>query len=166
MASLRAKACAICKEELEAAQGWRCEVCHLPDYEVCTGCYSKGINHPHILITRRPSATLSLVPNTITNQIQTAQQLRAVLLHVMTCCTTQCQYPMCRIVKRLLSHGVTCKNRICNLCKRMWDLFRFHARNCRDPQCRIPKCREFRALFSRKQQQEADSRRRAATSTP
>lgn len=65
-----ATACAICQQELETAQGWRCEVC--PDYDVCKACYSKGINHPHSLISR-PSATDSVVQNTQTNQIQTAQ---------------------------------------------------------------------------------------------
>ncbi|KAL0743803.1 hypothetical protein Bca4012_085316 [Brassica carinata] len=142
MASLRATACAICQQqELEPAQGWRCEVCRPDDYEVCTACYSKGdINHPHVLISRGPSPIDSVAPNTQTNQIPTAQ-LRAVLLHVMTCCTSQCQYPMCRIVKLLIRHGVTCKNRACNTCKRMWDLLRMHARSCRDPQCTIPKCR-------------------------
>ncbi|KAF8083265.1 hypothetical protein N665_0786s0010 [Sinapis alba] len=151
-------ACAICQQELEPAQGWRCEVC--PDYEVCSGCYSKGINHPHSL-TSRPSATDSVVQNTQTNQIQTAQ-LTELLLHAMSCCTAQCQYPRCRMIKLLFRHGVVCKNRnSCIPCKRMWALFRMHSRNCRDPQCRVPKCRELRAHFSRKQQQ-ADSRRRAA----
>ncbi|KAG2317907.1 hypothetical protein Bca52824_021029 [Brassica carinata] len=56
-----ATACAICQQELEPAQGWRCEVC--PDYEVCCACYSKGINHPHSLISL-PAATDSVVPNT------------------------------------------------------------------------------------------------------
>ncbi|CAN7117420.1 hypothetical protein BRARA_C03444 [Brassica rapa] len=151
-------ACAICQQELEPAQGWRCEVC--PDYEVCSGCYSKGINHPHSLISR-PSGTDSVVQNTQTSQIQTAQ-LTDLLLHAMTCFTAQCQYPRCRMIKLLFRHGVACKNRnSCVPCKRMWALLRMHARNCRDPQCRVPKCRELRAHFSRKQQQ-ADSRRRAA----
>jgi E1A/CREB-binding protein len=65
-----AMACAICQQELETAQGWRCEVC--PDYDVCNACYSKGINHPHSIISR-PSATDSVVQNTQTNQIQNAQ---------------------------------------------------------------------------------------------
>lgn len=65
-----ATACVICQQELETAQGWRCEVC--PDYDVCNACYSKGINHPHSLISR-PSATDSVVQSTQTNQIQTAQ---------------------------------------------------------------------------------------------
>ncbi|CAH8381540.1 unnamed protein product [Eruca vesicaria subsp. sativa] len=151
-------ACAICQQELEPAQGWRCDVC--PDYEVCSGCYSKGINHPHILVSR-PSGTDSVVQNTQTKQIQTAQ-LTELLLHAMACCTAQCQYPRCRMIKLLFRHGVACKNRnSCVPCKRMWALFRMHARNCRDLQCRVPKCRELRAHFSRKQQQ-ADSRRRAA----
>ncbi|CAN6819123.1 unnamed protein product [Brassica oleracea] len=151
-------ACAICQQELEPAQGWRCEVC--PDYEVCSGCYSKGINHPHSLISR-PSGTDSVVQNTQTSQIQTAQ-LTDLLLHAMTCFTAQCQYPRCRMIKLLFRHGVACKNKnSCVPCKRMWALLRMHARNCRDPQCRVPKCRELRAHFSRKQQQ-ADSRRRAA----
>ncbi|XP_018491142.2 histone acetyltransferase HAC5 [Raphanus sativus] len=151
-------ACAICQQELEPAQGWRCEVC--PDYEVCSGCYSKGINHPHSLVSR-PSATDSVVQNTQTNQIQTAQ-LTELLLHAMACFSAQCQYPRCRMIKLLVRHGVACKNRnSCVPCKRMWSLFRMHSRNCRDLQCRVPKCRELRAHFSRKQQQ-ADSRRRAA----
>ncbi|ANM64471.1 histone acetyltransferase of the CBP family 5 [Arabidopsis thaliana] len=152
-----AMACAICQQELETAQGWRCEVC--PDYDVCNACYSKGINHPHSIISR-PSATDSVVQNTQTNQIQNAQ-LREVLLHVMTCCTAQCQYPRCRVIKGLIRHGLVCKTRGCIACKKMWSLFRLHSRNCRDPQCKVPKCRELRAHFSRKQQQ-ADSRRRAA----
>ncbi|CAN6887209.1 hypothetical protein Bca4012_074415 [Brassica carinata] len=143
--SLRATSCAICRQDLEPAQRWRCQVC--PDYEVCGPCCSNGIiNHPHTLIS----------PQSPTGQ------LRAVLLHVTTCCTTQCQYPRCRTVKLLLRHGVTCKKRVCNHCKRMWDIFRMHARNCREPQCTIPKCSEFRARFSRSQQQ-ADSRRCGTT---
>ncbi|KAG2317905.1 hypothetical protein Bca52824_021027 [Brassica carinata] len=69
-----ATACAICQQELEPAQGWRCEVC--PDYEVCCACYSKGINHPHSLISL-PAATDSVVPNTKTNQ--TAQLFPSLL---------------------------------------------------------------------------------------
>ncbi|XP_023641115.1 histone acetyltransferase HAC5 isoform X2 [Capsella rubella] len=152
-----ATACAICQQELETAQGWRCVVC--PDYDVCNACYSKGINHPHSLISR-PSATDSVVQNTQTNQIQSAQ-LRELLLHVVACCTVQCQYPRCRHIRRLVKHGIICKIRGCGLCKKMWALFRLHARNCRDPECKVPKCRDLRAHYSRKQQQ-ADTRRRAA----
>ena len=48
--SLRATPCAICQQDLEPAQRWRCQVC--PDYEVCGPCYSNGIiNHPHTLIS-------------------------------------------------------------------------------------------------------------------
>ncbi|XP_010418930.1 PREDICTED: histone acetyltransferase HAC5-like [Camelina sativa] len=147
----------VCQQELETAQGWRCEVC--PDYDVCNACYSKGINHPHSFISR-PSATDSVVQNTQTNQIQAAQ-LRELLLHVMTCLNGQCQYPRCRMTKLLVRHGLACKTRGCPHCKKMWGLFRLHARNCRDPQCKVAKCKELRAHFSRKQQQ-ADSRRRAA----
>ncbi|CAF2155455.1 histone acetyltransferase HAC5 [Brassica napus] len=152
-----ATACAICQQELEPAQGWRCEVC--PDYEVCSVCYSKGINHPHSLISR-PAATDSVVPNTKTNQ---TALLRELLLHMLACCTTQCQYPRCRAIKLLVRHGLVCKTKGkgCIHCKKMWAIFRMHARNCRDSQCRVPKCRDLRAHDSRKQQQ-ADSRRRAA----
>ena len=147
--SLRATACAICKQDLEPAQRWRCEVC--PDYEVCGPCYSNGIiNHPHTLISP-PSPTgqvyifiylfIYFLLITKCSSDCWLLQLRAVLLHVTTCCTTQCQYPRCRTVKLLLRHGVTCKKRVCNHCKRMWDIFRMHARNCREPQCTIPKCR-------------------------
>ncbi|KAJ4886470.1 Histone acetyltransferase HAC5 [Raphanus sativus] len=152
-----ATACAICQQELEPALGWRCEVC--PDYEVCSVCYSKGINHPHSLINR-PAATDSVVPNTKTNQ---TALLRELLLHMLACCTTQCQYPRCRAIKLLVRHGLVCKTKGkgCIHCKKMWAIFRMHARNCRDSQCRVPKCRDLRAHDSRKQQQ-ADSRRRAA----
>ncbi|CDY24232.1 BnaC01g38120D [Brassica napus] len=152
-----ATACAICQQELEPAQGWRCEAC--PDYEVCSVCYSKGINHPHSLISR-PAATDSVVPNTKTNQ---TALLRELLLHMLACCTTQCQYPRCRAIKLLVRHGLVCKTKGkgCIHCKKMWAIFRMHARNCRDSQCRVPKCRDLRAHDSRKQQQ-ADSRRRAA----
>lgn len=85
MASLRATtACAICQQELEpaAAQRWRCEVCR-PDYEVCAPCYLKGVNnHPHILITRPPSTTASVAPNTQTNQIQAAQVYIYIFLYI------------------------------------------------------------------------------------
>jgi E1A/CREB-binding protein len=64
-----------------------------------------------------------------------------VLLHVMTCCTAQCQYPRCRVIKGLIRHGLVCKTRGCIACKKMWSLFRLHSRNCRDPQCKVPKCR-------------------------
>ncbi|CAF1935070.1 BnaC05g40350D [Brassica napus] len=48
--SLRATSCAICRQDLEPAQRWRCQVC--PDYEVCGPCCSNGIiNHPHTLIS-------------------------------------------------------------------------------------------------------------------
>ncbi|KAJ0242438.1 Histone acetyltransferase HAC5 [Hirschfeldia incana] len=152
-----ATACAICQQELEPAQGWRCEVC--PDYEVCSACYSKGINHPHCLINR-PAATDSVVPTSKTNQ---TALLRELLLHMLACCTTQCQYPRCRAIKLLVRHGLVCKTKGkgCAHCKKMWAIFRLHARNCRDSQCRVPKCRDLRAHDSRKQQQ-ADSRRRAA----
>ncbi|CAN8259549.1 unnamed protein product [Cochlearia groenlandica] len=152
-----ATVCAICQQELEPALGWRCEVC--ADYEVCSACYSKGINHPHSLISR-PSATDSVIQNRQNNQFQTAQ-LTELLLHVIACCSAQCQYPRCRPIKILLRHGIACKIRGCNHCKKMWFILRMHARNCRDAQCRVPKCKELRAHFSRKQQQ-ADSRRRAA----
>ncbi|CAH8362534.1 unnamed protein product [Eruca vesicaria subsp. sativa] len=152
-----ATACAICQQDLEPSQGWRCEVC--PDYEVCSPCYSKGINHPHSLISR-PAANDSVVPTSQTNQ---TAQLRELLLHMLSCCTTQCQYPRCRAIKLLVRHGLVCKTKGkgCIHCKKMWAIFRLHARNCRDSQCRVPKCRDLRAHDSRKQQQ-ADSRRRAA----
>ncbi|XP_047268050.1 LOW QUALITY PROTEIN: histone acetyltransferase HAC1-like [Capsicum annuum] len=47
--------CDICYLDIEAGQGWRCEVC--ADYDVCNACYQKdgGINHPHKL-TNHPSS--------------------------------------------------------------------------------------------------------------
>ncbi|KAF3589642.1 hypothetical protein F2Q69_00031762 [Brassica cretica] len=116
--SLRATPCAICQQDLEPAQRWRCQVC--PDYEVCGPCYSNGIiNHPHTLISpQSPTA-----------------QLRAVLLHVTTCCTTQCQYPR-------------------------WGYLPYARQKLQGAPMHNTQM-QFRARFSRSQQQ-ADSRRRAA----
>lgn len=46
--------CNMCHHDIEAGQGWRCEVC--PDFDVCNACYQKegGANHPHKL-TNHPS---------------------------------------------------------------------------------------------------------------
>lgn len=46
--------CNICFLDIEAGQGWRCEVC--PEYDVCNDCYHKdgGAGHPHKL-TNHPS---------------------------------------------------------------------------------------------------------------
>lgn len=47
--------CNVCHLDIEAGQGWRCEVC--PEYDVCNTCYQKdgGVDHPHKL-TNHPSA--------------------------------------------------------------------------------------------------------------
>ena len=44
----------MCHLDIEAGQGWRCEIC--PDYDVCNSCHQKdgGIDHPHQL-TNHPS---------------------------------------------------------------------------------------------------------------
>lgn len=49
-----ATTCNICLLDIDAGQGWRCEVC--PDFDVCNTCYRKDnkFRHPHTL-THHPS---------------------------------------------------------------------------------------------------------------
>ena len=46
--------CYVCHHDIEAGQGWRCEIC--PDFDVCNTCYQKDgcVDHPHKL-TNHPS---------------------------------------------------------------------------------------------------------------
>lgn len=66
--------CNICHLDIEAGQGWRCEVC--PDYDVCNACYQKdgGIDHPHKL-TNHPSIAERDAQN------KEARQLRVLQVH-------------------------------------------------------------------------------------
>ncbi|CAH9088346.1 unnamed protein product [Cuscuta europaea] len=157
--------CNICHLDIEAGQGWRCEVC--PEYDVCNACYQKdgGVDHPHKL-TNYPSIADRDAQNKEARQ-QRVLQLRKMLdllVHASRCRSGQCQYPNCRKVKGLFRHAMLCKKRAsagCGLCKKMWYLLQLHARACKDADCAVPRCRDLREHLRRLQQQ-AESRRRAA----
>ncbi|XAR74064.1 Histone acetyltransferase [Bertholletia excelsa] len=157
--------CNICTLDIEAGQGWRCEIC--PDYDLCNACYQKdgGIDHPHKL-TNHPSLADRDAQNKEARQ-QRVLQLRKMLdllVHASQCRSPHCQYPNCRKVKGLFRHGMQCKTRAsggCVLCRKMWYLLQLHARACKESQCHVPRCRDLKEHLRRLQQQ-SDSRRRAA----
>ncbi|XP_010539592.1 PREDICTED: histone acetyltransferase HAC1-like [Tarenaya hassleriana] len=157
--------CVVCHLDIEAGQGWRCEVC--PDYDVCNVCYNKdgGINHPHKL-TNHPSLADQNAQNKEARQLRVLQlrKMLDLLVHASQCRSPLCQYPNCRKVKGLFRHGIQCKVRAsggCVLCKKMWYLLQLHARACKESACHVPRCRDLKEHLRRLQQQ-SDSRRRAA----
>ncbi|KAL4195719.1 hypothetical protein AMTRI_Chr04g242490 [Amborella trichopoda] len=157
--------CNNCQHDIEAGQGWRCEVC--PDYDICNACYEKGggANHPHKL-TAHPSSADRDAQNKEARQERVLQLRRMLdlLVHAAQCRSPQCQYPNCRKVKGLFRHGIQCKVRAsggCPLCKKMWYLLQLHARACKESQCHVPRCRDLKEHLRRLQQQ-SESRRRAA----
>ncbi|CAM8955926.1 unnamed protein product [Rhodiola kirilowii] len=155
--------CNVCHMDIEAGQGWRCEVC--PEYDVCNSCYQKGVDHQHKL-TNHPSNAERDAQNQEARQ-QRVLQLRKMLdllVHASQCRSAICQYPNCRKVKGLFRHGITCKTRAsggCGVCKKMWYLLQLHARACKESECHVPRCRDLK-IHMRRLQQQADSRRRAA----
>ncbi|CAN4080961.1 unnamed protein product [Withania somnifera] len=157
--------CSICYLDIEAGQGWRCEVC--ADYDVCNACYQKdgGIDHPHKL-TNHPSLAERDAQNKEARQLRVLQlrKMLDLLVHASQCRFPHCQYPNCRKVKGLFRHGIQCKIRVsggCALCKKMWYLLQLHARACKVSDCHVPRCRDLKEHLRRMQQQ-SDSRRRAA----
>ncbi|CAM8948547.1 unnamed protein product [Rhodiola kirilowii] len=155
--------CNVCLMDIEAGQGWRCDVC--PEYDVCNSCYQKGVDHPHKL-TNHPSNAERDAQNQEARE-QRVVQLRKMLdllVHASQCRSLLCQYPNCCKVKGLFRHGMTCKTRAsggCGVCKKMWYLLRIHARECKESECHVPRCRDLKIHMKRLQQQ-SDSRRRAA----
>ncbi|XP_010259946.1 PREDICTED: histone acetyltransferase HAC1-like [Nelumbo nucifera] len=157
--------CNICHHDIEAGQGWRCEIC--PDYDVCNACYQKdgGISHPHKL-TNHPSMADRDAQNKEARQKRVLQlrKMLDLLVHASQCRSAHCQYPNCRKVKGLFRHGIQCKTRAsggCLLCKKMWYLLQLHARACKESECHVPRCKDLKEHLRRLQQQ-SDSRRRAA----
>ncbi|XP_052181734.1 histone acetyltransferase HAC1-like isoform X2 [Diospyros lotus] len=157
--------CIVCHLDIEAGQGWRCEIC--PDYDVCNACYQKdgGIDHPHKL-TNHPSMADRDAQNKEARQLRVLQlrKMLDLLVHASQCRSPHCQYPNCRKVKGLFRHGIQCKTRAsggCILCKKMWYLLQLHARACKESECHVPRCRDLKEHLRRLQQQ-SDSRRRAA----
>ncbi|XP_050382412.1 histone acetyltransferase HAC1-like isoform X1 [Argentina anserina] len=157
--------CNICHLDIEAGQGWRCEVC--PEYDVCNSCYQKdgGVDHHHKL-TNHPSIAERDAQNKEARQMRVVQLRRMLdlLVHASQCRSAQCMYPNCRKVKGLFRHGIQCKVRAsggCVLCKKMWYLLQLHARACKVSECHVPRCRDLKEHLRRLQQQ-SDSRRRAA----
>ncbi|KAL5974249.1 hypothetical protein ACLOJK_030913 [Asimina triloba] len=157
--------CNVCQMDIEAGQGWRCEVCS--DFDVCSNCYQRdeGVDHPHKL-TNHPSIADRDAQNKEARQ-QRVLQLRKMLdllVHASQCRFPHCQYPNCRKVKGLFRHGISCPTRAskgCSLCKKMWYILQLHARACRDSPCQVPRCKDLKEHLRRLQQQ-SDSRRRAA----
>ncbi|CAN6475708.1 unnamed protein product [Victoria cruziana] len=157
--------CNICHHDIEAGQGWRCEVC--PDFDVCNACYQKdgGVDHPHKL-TNPPSTADRDAQNKEARQKRVLQlrKMLDLLVHASQCRSGHCQYPNCRKVKGLFRHGTHCKIRAsggCQLCKKMWYLLQLHARACKESECHVPRCKDLKEHLRRLQQQ-SDSRRRAA----
>ena len=64
--------CNVCRLDIEAGQGWRCEIC--PEYDVCNACYQKdgGIDHPHKL-TNHPSTADRDAQNKEARQLRVLQ---------------------------------------------------------------------------------------------
>uniref|UniRef100_A0A7N0UYE9 histone acetyltransferase n=1 Tax=Kalanchoe fedtschenkoi TaxID=63787 RepID=A0A7N0UYE9_KALFE len=155
--------CNVCVKDIEAGQGWRCEIC--PEYDVCNSCYQKGVRHDHTL-TSYPSIAERDAQNQEARQ-QRVLQLRKMLdllVHASQCRSASCQYPNCRKVKGLFRHGIMCKTRAsggCGVCKKMWYLLQLHARACKESECHVPRCRDLK-IHMRRLQQQSDSRRRAA----
>ncbi|KAI8544875.1 hypothetical protein RHMOL_Rhmol08G0328500 [Rhododendron molle] len=65
--------CNACHLDIEAGQGWRCEIC--PDYDVCNACFQKdgGIDHPHKL-TNHPSMADRDAQNTEARELRVLQR--------------------------------------------------------------------------------------------
>ncbi|KAJ6826377.1 histone acetyltransferase HAC1-like isoform X2 [Iris pallida] len=156
--------CNVCQNDIEAGQGWRCEIC--PDFDVCNGCYQKNVvDHPHKL-TNHPSMADRDAQNQEARQKRVLQlrKMLDLLVHASQCRFPHCQYPNCRKVKGLFRHGIQCKTRAsggCLLCKKMWYLLQLHARACKESECHVPRCKDLKEHLKRLQQQ-SDSRRRAA----
>lgn len=72
--------CNVCHLDIETGQGWRCEVC--PEYDVCNGCYQKGIDHPHRL-TNHPSIADRDAQNKEARQIRVQQVLHIIIFFVI-----------------------------------------------------------------------------------
>uniref|UniRef100_A0A7N0UX03 histone acetyltransferase n=1 Tax=Kalanchoe fedtschenkoi TaxID=63787 RepID=A0A7N0UX03_KALFE len=106
--------CNICIKDIEAGQGWRCEIC--PEYDVCNSCYQKGA----------------------LDMITPEMKKLDLLAHASQCRSALCQHPNCRKVKGLFRHGIMCKTRAsgeCGACKKMWYLLQLHARACKESEC-------------------------------
>lgn len=83
--------CTICHLDIEAGQGWRCEIC--PDYDVCNACYQKdgGIDHPHQL-TNHPSIADRDAQNTEAREIRVVQVTALLYLVVVNSFLSACLF--------------------------------------------------------------------------
>ncbi|KAL3633867.1 hypothetical protein CASFOL_022629 [Castilleja foliolosa] len=156
--------CVACHIDIEAGQGWRCEIC--PDYDVCNACYEKngGVDHPHPLTNCQSNDHDAQNKEARDVRVTQLRKMLELLVHASQCRSPICQYPNCRKVKGLFRHGMGCRIRAsggCPLCKKMWYLLQLHARACKEIECTVPRCRDLKEHVRRLQQQ-SDSRRRAA----
>ncbi|KAL6873634.1 hypothetical protein ACP4OV_013716 [Aristida adscensionis] len=154
--------CNICMNDIQTDQGWRCKEC---DYDECSTCYQQygGVNHAHRL-TKHPVGADRDTQNIRQKRVERSRMLLQYLAHSGACRSPGCQYPNCRKIKALFHHGSKCQKRAsggCVLCKKMWDLIRFHARTCKESHCNVPRCRDLKERM-RRQQQQSESKRRAA----
>ncbi|KAH9563330.1 hypothetical protein CY35_05G120700 [Sphagnum magellanicum] len=151
--------CNMCSSDIEAGQGWRCEIC--VDFDLCNNCKALS-NHQHKLtpLTERNAQNKEARQQ----RVLQLRKMLELLVHASQCGSATCQYPKCRSVKGLFRHGINCKIRAsggCGNCKRMWYLLQLHARSCKESGCRVPRCRDLNEHLRRLQQQ-AESRRRVA----
>jgi len=151
--------CNMCSHDIEAGQGWRCDIC--ADFDLCNNCKALS-NHPHKLtpLTERNAQNKEARQQ----RVLQLRKMLELLVHASQCGSGTCQYPKCRSVKGLFRHGINCKIRAsggCGNCKRMWYLLQLHARSCKESGCRVPRCRDLNEHLRRLQQQ-AESRRRVA----
>jgi E1A/CREB-binding protein len=131
--------CNMCSSDIEAGQGWRCEIC--ADFDLCNNCKALS-NHQHKLtpLTERNAQNKEARQQ----RVLQLRKMLELLVHASQCGSATCQYPKCRSVKGLFRHGINCKIRAsggCGNCKRMWYLLQLHARSCKESGCRVPRCR-------------------------
>lgn len=83
---------------------------------------------------------------------QHAQELRKLrigrcinsLVHTSRCESQDCAQTSCVKIKNVLAHQKTCKQNIegeCQICKQIFALCCYHAKDCSDDQCAVTFCR-------------------------
>jgi len=168
--------CAACGKDILSGVRYSCPVC--PDYDLCPDCYK----NPHV---NRGACTHTLAQKTVegdsnqngsgnSSQLTEAQRnerTRNLKLHIQLlehasrCNSAACTSSNCAKMKQYLAHNKTCELKVgggCKICKRIWNLLRYHATNCKKETCSIPQCHMIRERIRQiaKQQQAMDDRRR------
>ncbi|KAE9465951.1 hypothetical protein C3L33_02158, partial [Rhododendron williamsianum] len=135
--------CTICHLDIEAGQGWRCEIC--PDYDVCNACYQKdgGIDHPHQL-TNHPSMADRDAQNTEAREIRVVQV--TALFPVVNSFLSPCLFTLFFVLLATVFHSFSRFDYLMSQLRKMLDLL-VHASQCRSPNCQYPNCRKVKGLF-------------------